>query len=137
MIILIMLIIIIFINEIFAQKSGYLCSDDSWIIDNNNKDFIFDYFQQWLLEWQYDCNKSSYEGYSVGMGIGSSILGSSNWYEVALEQGKYYRPNYIWEWADHNSTICTFTDIPTLDCYFKPLTQCGINNSYSFSIKNC
>jgi hypothetical protein len=114
-----------------SQQSGYSCPGEPWIIDNNDKDFIFNYFQQWLYKWQYDCNeKSNYEGLSVGMGIGSSILGSSNWFEFALEQGKFYRPNYEWEWADKNSSTCTFSGIPSLDCYFKPLTQCGINNSY-------
>ena len=96
------------------------------MIDNANKAEMFETFQSWLQAWQQDCsNKGVYEGNHVGNGIGSSLMGASNWFEFALEQNKIFRPSYDWIWATANQENCTFQGLATLDCYFKPLSRCG------------
>jgi hypothetical protein len=107
-----------------TDSSGYICYGAGWEIDNSDKQEMFVKFQNWLYAWQNNCKLPIYEGLPIGNGIGSSIMGESNWFEYAFEHGAIYRPSSTYNWADADPANCTFPGLATADCYYEPLSTC-------------
>jgi len=129
-ILLILKIEILLLLKLSSSSSGFDCGHyGNWNIENNNTK-IFDIVQQWLTQWQKQCDKDFYYGLPLGQGIGSDIIGASNWFEFAIENNKVFRPPYYWIWSDIDVSNCSIPNSKgTIDCYFEPISPCGLNSS--------
>ena len=71
-----------------SSTSGFDCGHyGSWELIKNDT-IIFDIVQQWISQWQSQCEKGIYHGLNLGNGIGSDLIGASNWFEFAIENNK-------------------------------------------------
>ena len=112
--------------ESAVMSSGYSCYGPGWEIDHTDNAEMFGKMQKWLYAWQNNCDLPVYEGLAPGNGIGSSIMGMSNWFEYAYEHGSIYRPYFTYPWAEGDNTNCTFPGIGSVECYFQPLSNCHL-----------
>ena len=112
-----------------GTNSAFVCTQE-WTVHRNQPKQVFDNFQNWILDWQSDCNKKRSEGLMNGNGIGSSLHSTVRWMIWAIEEDKVYRPSHHWLWADLNNSKCTDYRLNrTIDCYFRPLTLCGLKQA--------
>lgn len=107
-----------------ATASGFVCGGPGWAVDNTDRKEMFVKFQNWLYAWQNSCEKVRYEGNPPSTGIGSTVMGQTNWFEFAIEQNCVYRPTSAYSWASAEPEKCTFQGNPSSDCYFEPLSAC-------------
>ena len=108
---------------------------ESWEVDYSNRDEDMRVFQNWIYARQNLCNRELYLEPAPINGIGSSIQYAIKNLITAFELNKIYRPNGLigrrgapgkWLWTDDNPSRfnCTF-EMPSVDCYFAPLSDCG------------
>ena len=91
--------------KLSLPSSGFDCGHyGHWDLEKNNTK-MFDIVQQWLTQWQKQCDKGSYLGMPLGQGIGSDIIGAANWFEFAIENNKGLKHLY------NISIILNYTNI--------------------------
>jgi len=118
------------------SSSGFDCGHyGHWDLVRNETMFYL--FQEWLHNWQQQCDKGFFEGMSLGQGMGSDIIGASNWFEFAIERNNVYRPYHYWQWSNLDVSNCSIPNSKgTIDCYFEPLSTCGLDSNQINLVSN-
>lgn len=115
--------------------SPFNCGNSEWELSYNNTEVAARYFYDWLLHWQFDCEKNHPVNgkFAAGGGLGSSFMFGSKYFMDAIEMRQVFRPvhwNTYWTFAAENAENCTL-NIRSYDCFSEPLSDCGLTNKRS------
>jgi hypothetical protein len=118
--------------------SVFACKGQTWNITSNDNVRSMQIFQDWIYAWQNGCEFRAVElGHPKLLNFGG--LGFALQYELKqliwyVEMNKIYRADGIWQWAEYEESKNCTLGLGSIDCYFKPISMCGLDRFLSMEM---